>query len=372
MKLLMIFSWKIFPLIREYARHGTHTAAIICRTAENEETGFASEIKLCAVSVPRGGKILLNLVLGMDALLDCDIKIACMPVGVLQKTPVFIRMIEAFYKKGILVIAPAGNRGKGNLHSPGLYPSMLTVGASDQNGNPAKFSGSCTEKNGNCIKPDIMAPGVNILSAVPGGKRKTRSGTSTSCAYIAGIAAKLLAAKPNASPDQIKNALMATAESLPQHHRDRCKTGIIRPDSALKYLLTGKKESFAFDIPLFLKQKYIDPRFADRYERAKPDEKIESLIIAQSDENEQKKDLTKRLIEQSAEQSGTMPAKVRYFKNADLAYIEAKRAFYTELLEQAELFVCSATDINPSLRCLRHFSDVYGTTNLFLCKINVL
>ena len=328
------------------AFHGTHTAGIICHNYYNGLKVSTVDPELNVVSVPERGKTLLNLLTGMDLLLDCNINIACMPIGVLKKTPVFLGLIEAFHKKGILVIAPIGNNGEGNVHSPGCYPGVLSVGAVDENGNVARFSGSYQDENGHCLKPDIMAPGVNILSAAPGNKTKKRSGTSMACAYVAGIAARLRQAKPGTSAEDIKNALLNTTRQLPPGQEHRCRTGIAHPEAALDYLLDSlppaalpgakllKKFDQNFLLEFSIKQPYIDPRLRSQYQRAKPDEKIESVIAP------------KKLIPEVKKKIKAAPEITRYFKNADMAYIRAERLFYDELLNHGDLFLCSAVDIS--------------------------
>lgn len=328
--------------------HGTHTAGIIFASVDNEVQGLAPEIKLCVVSIPAVGKTLLSLLTGMDALLDCNIDIACMPVGVLQKTPLFMRMLEAFHAKDVLVIAPSGNKGEGNVHAPGCYPDVLSVGAVDKNGRVAKFSGSYCDEKGLCLKPDIVAPGVDILSAAPGNKAKKRSGTSMACAYVIGIAAGLLQSKPQAKPDDIKKALLATTKQLPSNQRHRCRTGIIQPKAALNYLLNGAGPSPAPDMaecPLFLKQPYIDRRLLNKYKRAKPEEPVESIVMARKHDQGQHRNSTSELLERMREESAVAPGTVRFFRNADMAYVQAGRPFYAELLKQSDLFVCSAVDV---------------------------
>ncbi|KAI3956997.1 hypothetical protein MKW92_012163 [Papaver armeniacum] len=69
------------------------------------------------------------------------------------------------------------------------------------------------------LKPDIIAPGLNILAAAPSGleveKRRVafniRSGTSMSCPYMSGLATMLRKAHPTWSPAAIKSSLMTTA-----------------------------------------------------------------------------------------------------------------------------------------------------------------
>ena len=168
-------------------------------------------------------------------------------------------------------------------------------------------------------------------------------------AYIAGIAAGLLAAKPDAKPDEIKNALLATAKPLAPGQAHRCRTGIVRPGAAFKYLLNGDSrplDSESFGRPLFLKQPYIDKRLLNRYKKAKADERIESIVIARKNAGQSAPDGTKKLIKEAGKKSGFEPDSVKFFKNADMAYIQAGRYFYAELLKLPDLFACGAADVS--------------------------
>ncbi len=346
--------------VYDRAGHGTHTAGIIFADAYNGLPRLHPDTKLCAVSLSENGKILLNLLTGMDLLLDCDIHILCMPVGVLQRTPLFQPLIRASLDRGILVIAPVGNKGKGNADSPGFYPGVLSVGAVDENGNVAGFSGSFHDEAGHCLKPDIMAPGVNILSAAPGGKTRKRSGTSMACAYIAGAAARLWQAKPNASAHDIKKALLNTALSLRPHQKHRCRTGIAQPKAALDDLLkappgipaNGRGEPWGHPdavlhtsaVPPFLTQPFIDQRFFNMYKRAKPDSLLESIIIPKKHGRKTLPGM--ELIRRVQEKTGAEPQIIRHFKYADLLHIKGQRSFFQGLLEHPDLWVCSAVDIS--------------------------
>ncbi len=61
------------------------------------------------------------------------------------------------------------------------------------------------------IQPDLVAPGVNILSAAPGGVYAAHNGTSQAAPHVTGAAALLLALHPDWTPAQVKSALMNTA-----------------------------------------------------------------------------------------------------------------------------------------------------------------
>ena len=67
------------------------------------------------------------------------------------------------------------------------------------------------------IKPELVAPGTNVLSTFPGGAYAEGTGTSMAAPHVAGLAALLLQANPKLTPDQIEQLLMTTAEPLGAH-----------------------------------------------------------------------------------------------------------------------------------------------------------
>jgi subtilisin family serine protease len=71
---------------------------------------------------------------------------------------------------------------------------------------------------GDLLKPDIMAPGVNVIAAVSPANHSDRlydneSGTSMATPHIAGIAALIMSKHPDWSPMWVKSALMTSAST---------------------------------------------------------------------------------------------------------------------------------------------------------------
>jgi len=136
---------------------------------------------------------------------------------------------DAAIAAGKVVVAAAGNDGDapGTISSPGVATDVITVGAaSDPSGlsGPtdtdagiylAGFSGRGPTTNSEApTKPDVVAPGLSVVSAKAGttGSYVTMSGTSMATPFVSGVVALGLEATPSATPAEVKQALMSTAE----------------------------------------------------------------------------------------------------------------------------------------------------------------
>ena len=102
----------------------------------------------------------------------------------------------------ILTVAAIGNNGRngvGNHGSPGNYPEVLGVGATDISDVVADFSdwGDQAPPVGPAYPlPGISAPGVDVSSSVPGGGFQRMSGTSMATPVVTGVAALRMEANP--------------------------------------------------------------------------------------------------------------------------------------------------------------------------------
>jgi hypothetical protein len=106
--------------------------------------------------------------------------------------------VDALTAAGIFVVVGAGNSGPlcRSVTDPlAPYPQSLTVGAVDRDGKVADFSSRGPAPDG-VAKPDVVAPGVDVLSALPGGGYGTESGTSMATPHVAGVVALLWSANP--------------------------------------------------------------------------------------------------------------------------------------------------------------------------------
>jgi hypothetical protein len=123
---------------------------------------------------------------------------------------------------GIMVIASAGNGGPAcsTVSSPiAIHDEVLTVGASDAEDDIASFSsrGPVSADGSNRVKPDLVAPGVEVRSSVPGGAYAAASGTSMASPHVAGMAALVLSAAEclRSRPADLERHLLSTARPRP-------------------------------------------------------------------------------------------------------------------------------------------------------------
>ncbi len=114
---------------------------------------------------------------------------------------------QAFKDSDALHIIAAGNSGYDNDTRPAFpanYPGdhIVAVAATDHSDGLARFS-QYGKKN-----VDLGAPGVDILSTVPGGKYDTYSGTSMATPHVAGAATLIASANPEISNENLRKALL--------------------------------------------------------------------------------------------------------------------------------------------------------------------
>lgn len=117
---------------------------------------------------------------------------------------------------GTVVVISAGNSGQfgtATIGTPGTAEDAITVGATDYLMDyRASFSSmGPVNRAAPYIKPDVMAPGVGIISAYPGNMYASMQGTSMACPAVAGTAALMLSGNSSLTPADVKAALMETA-----------------------------------------------------------------------------------------------------------------------------------------------------------------
>ncbi|PFD40349.1 hypothetical protein CN285_13810 [Bacillus cereus] len=193
--------------------HGTHCAGIIAARSINGSMmrGFAPDAEIHILRVFPGGQY-SSLIQAIDYCIDHQIDVVNMSLGGDSAIdPVVEEALETAYLHGIACIVAAGNSGDAVKYpaSSRLVLSVAAVGSIEnlqsntwetttvQQGLVAPdgiFSPSFT-----CFGPEIAvcAPGVEIISTVPGGTFEAMSGTSMAAPHVTGFAALLFAHHPH-------------------------------------------------------------------------------------------------------------------------------------------------------------------------------
>lgn len=239
--------------------HGTHVAGIIGGngfSSKGKYKGVAPECNFIGVKVldHRGDGNISDVLAGLQWVMDnrkrYNIRIVNISVGTsskdnLDENSLLVQGVNAVWDHGIVVVVAAGNNGPGpmSISTPGISRKVITVGSSDDNVIVEVFgSGRSKDYSGRgptpfCIKkPDIVAPGSNIIScnisryssrSKNGDLRLTssdspmmytiKSGTSMATPVVSGAMALLLSAHPNLTNREVKLKLRNSAIDLGQH-----------------------------------------------------------------------------------------------------------------------------------------------------------
>ena len=161
----------------------------------------------------------------------------------MDENSLLVQGVNAVWDNGIVVVVAAGNYGPGpmTISTPGISRKVITVGSSDDNVSVEVFGSKSKDYSGRgqtpyCIKkPDIVAPGSNIISCNInhyGGKQRSntniyqaadfpmmytiKSGTSMATPVVTGGIALFLAAYPESNNRDVKLKLRSSAVDLGQ------------------------------------------------------------------------------------------------------------------------------------------------------------
>lgn len=216
--------------------HGTHIAGIIGgngKASGDTYVGMAPEALLFSVKVldKKGngetGQVIKALKYLVNRKDQYRIRIVNLSVGTVPKAGTtekndLIKAVEDAWDAGIVVVAAAGNNGPEpmSITTPGISRKVITVGSSEadkrlENGKIAKGASSRGPTPFCVCKPDILAPGRNIMSCRNRGNQYiAKTGTSMSTAVVSGAIALFLEKKPWLSPAEVKLAICHSAVDL--------------------------------------------------------------------------------------------------------------------------------------------------------------
>jgi subtilisin family serine protease len=212
------------------ASHGTHVAGIIGAVRNNNigVLGVADHVQIMAVRVvPEGDERDKDVANGIRYAVDNGAKVINMSFGkgYSQDKKAVDDAVKYAMAHDVLIVHAAGN-GNENLDSIKNFPNRiyedgsgtaeawLEVGASgpywDRN---LKASFSNYGKN----SVDVFAPGVQIMSTIPGSKYEAYDGTSMAAPVVSGLAALLWEYYPKLTAVQVKDIIMKSVVPFPHH-----------------------------------------------------------------------------------------------------------------------------------------------------------
>lgn len=199
--------------------HGTHVTGIIA----SSKIGIAPDCNIVSIKVldKKGNGSPDTLIEGIKWILSYhrqyQIRIVNISIGgsydkLGPETNRINLWVSRLWNEGLTVCCSAGNGGPrpGSITAPGSCPSAITVGSSDG----SHFS-SAGPLQPHITKPELTAPGNNIISLKPYGGYTIKSGTSMSVPFISASCALLLQVYPHLTNDQIKQRLMEACYPVP-------------------------------------------------------------------------------------------------------------------------------------------------------------
>ncbi|MFE5540729.1 S8 family serine peptidase [Streptomyces sp. NPDC056492] len=208
--------------------HGTHTISTV--GGSGAESGGAKKGVAPGTEL-LSGKVLNDqgygldswIIAGMEWAVESKADVVSMSLGDPSQTtcddPMSAAAERLAQSGSTLFVIAAGNSGPGNntVSSPGCAPSVLTVGAVDRDDTTASFSSRGPAGLRHTLKPEIAAPGVGISAAAMGGRGvyayQSMSGTSMATPHVAGAAAIVRQRHPDWTAQQVKAALVGSANS---------------------------------------------------------------------------------------------------------------------------------------------------------------
>ncbi len=233
--------------------HGTHVAGIIAGNgseSKGEYVGVAPKCNIISVKVlnHKGNGNVSDVLEGLQWVVDnkkrYNIRVVNISVGTastdsMDEDSALVRGVNAVWDAGIIVVVAAGNNGPKpkTISTPGISRKVITVGASDDD-IPVELAGTrAKDYSGRgptqaCIKkPDVVAPGSNIIScnasrgkntfSIFGNRRDysmytVKSGTSMATPIVSGAIALLLSIYPEMTNQEVKLRIKNSTVDLGQ------------------------------------------------------------------------------------------------------------------------------------------------------------
>jgi serine protease len=225
--------------------HGTHVAGTVAQSTNNNYgvAGIAYEAKIMPLKVLSGGGggTISDIAEAIRFAADNKADIINMSLGGGGESQVMKDAIDYAYKKGVTLIAAAGNENNNSASYPARYAHVIGVGATDAQGERAEFSnyGAGVDiaapggGHGSRIWQETIDPDTNtpIISGL--------QGTSMAAPHVAGVAA-LIKSTGVTAPDEIFAVLQQSVRKIEQDPQNYYGAGHLDAAAAVKLAQTGK------------------------------------------------------------------------------------------------------------------------------------
>lgn len=238
--------------------HGTHVAGILAgdgHQSGGRYAGMAPAATLIGIKAfdenghTQASRVVEALQWAVQNRETYKIRVINLSIGAKASLPAkydpLVAAVDKAWQAGIFVTTAAGNNGPraSSVETPGISPTAITVANVDTRGTPRHDDDRINRSSGRgptpidgLAKPDVSAPGTSIRSCDTNAGYVDMTGTSMATPMVAGTAALLLSAHPDATPDKLKQALVSTAVPMSAETTESQGHGMIAPTAALAAL----------------------------------------------------------------------------------------------------------------------------------------
>ena len=260
--------------------HGTHVAGIIGSngySSKGKYTGLAPKANILAVKAldENGSGNTSNIVNAISWVIEnkskYNTKVLNLSLGSPANNPCskdpLCKAVTKAVNSGIVVVVAAGNSGPlaSSILSPGINPDVITVGAVDdkrtidpKDDTIASFSSRGPTVDG-LTKPDLVSPGVNIMSL--SNKREDEyialSGTSMATPFVSGSVALMLEKDKNLSPKEVKRKLLDSCIDM-KESKESQGVGMLNLEKLFKDAPSGEKGGLNQDTSQFFNSPIVE------------------------------------------------------------------------------------------------------------------
>jgi thermitase len=191
--------------------HGTHVAGIATAETNNGQgvagVSWGARIMPIKVLDKNGDGYYSDVAQGVSYACNHGAQIINLSLGGSEPSNTLRDALEQVYQDGCLITAAAGNGGGNGVDYPAKYVQAIAVAATDRTDQRASFSDYGPEI-------DVAAPGVDIWSTLWPHTYNSKTGTSMSTPYVAGLAALLWSVCPQLTNTEVRSVIESTAKDL--------------------------------------------------------------------------------------------------------------------------------------------------------------